>query len=184
MFEREVDMPRVRREVERPEIGHREVLKDLISELRNSRAFGQPMIDELALPKTGALNITVIWDRWETIDEQERLNIILRAYEEAEGKKFVDNIALASGLTVPEAIESQLLPFEVTAALRKSDKVTAEQCRQAMIEQGASLLQNANKPQLRFRTLEEAEVCVERLKEMMPESDGVWLISQEPAMYR
>lgn len=177
-------MPRVRREIEQPEIAHPEVLKDLVTELRNSRTFGQPMIDELVLPKTGALNITVIWDRWEPIDEQERLNIILRAYEEVEGKEFVDNIALAAGLTVPEAIESQLVPFEVIAALRKSDTVTAEQCRQAMIEHGASSLRNAKKPQLRFRTLQEAEACVERLKEMLPGSDAIWTISQETAIYR
>ena len=123
MCEREVAMPRIRREVDKPNIAHPEVLKDLVTELRNCRNFGQPMIDQLVLPKTGALNITVIWDRWEALDDEERLNIIMMAYEEVEGKKFVDNIALALGLTVPEAIEANFLPFEVIAALRKATRL-------------------------------------------------------------
>lgn len=172
-------MPRVQREVERPVIGHPEILEELKRELQNSRAAGQPIIDELVLPKTGALNITVIWDRWDPVPDEERFNIIMRAYDEVETKEFVNRIALAMGLTVPEAIEANLLPYQVTAAWRKTDKVTLEQCREAAIQQGASVLQDPNKPQLRFRTLQEAEACVQRLIAMLPGSESIWTVSKE-----
>jgi len=54
--------------------------------------------------------------------------------------EFSDRIALAIGLTVPEAYESGLLPYQVMPALRKGDPLTPEQCAKSMLDQGASLL--------------------------------------------
>ncbi len=49
-----------------------------------------------------------------------------------------------------------MLPFQIIPALRKGDPVTLDQCRQAMIDEGASTLLGPDKPQLRFATEEEA----------------------------
>src|SRR6266446_5364437 len=90
---------------------------------------------------------------------EDRTATILRAYEQAEGREYRDRIALASGLTVPEAQAAGMLPYQVIAAVRKGDPVTAEQCRQALIEEGASTLFGEDQPQLRFSTEQEAEAA-------------------------
>jgi hypothetical protein len=82
-------------------------------------------------------------------------------------------------LTVPEAQEAGLLPFHIIPAIRKGDAVTAEQCREAMVAQGASLLADPDKPQLRFATQDEAEACMRRLAQQLPGSEQVWVIARE-----
>jgi hypothetical protein len=154
------------------------LLKELSDELRHGRDFGQPLIDEFVLPKTGALRVTVVWDKWAGVTDGERAEVILKAYEQAEGTEFVNNIALASGLTAPEAVELGLLPYRVSPALRKSDPFTVEQCRRVMIEQGASIVADPGRPILAFMRLEDAEKCVARLINALPKSESIWTVAQ------
>ncbi|HLN26879.1 MAG TPA: hypothetical protein VK395_03990 [Gemmataceae bacterium] len=150
----------------------------LAEELRRSRESGQPVIDEQEFP-TGKIRVTVIWDEWDRLPLEDRTAVILRAYDLAEGHGLRDRIALASGLTVPEAYAAGMLPFQIIPALRRDDAVTPEQCRQAMIDEGASVLLAADKPQLRFATEDEAEAARKRLAQRLPNSDQVWVITQE-----
>src|SRR5438445_1935220 len=101
---------------------------------------------------------------------------MLRAYEQAEGRDYRDRIALASGLTVPEAHAAGMLPYQVIAAVRKGDPVTADQCRKALIEEGASVLFGEDSPQLRFATEEEAEAARKRLAARLRNSEQVWVV--------
>lgn len=156
-----------------------DLVTELAEELKSTRSFGQPIIREQQFPKTEAIRTTVIWDKWEFMSDEDRLATILQAYEEVEGQEFRDRLALAVGLTVPEAQASGILPVQVTTALRSSDPVTAEQCRDAMIKLGASVLSNPEQPVLRFATVEEAEECVKELVKILPGSDPVWVIRQE-----
>lgn len=173
-------MPRIVQGVEeRRRIRYPELITDLADELRTKRESGQPVIREQHFPRTNAIRVTVIWDKWEGVPDEDRVATILHAYEQVEGGDFRDRIALVIGLTVPEATESGLLPVQVTTALRKDDPVTLEQCRDAMIAEGASILSDPSKPKLRFATVEEAEACVKRLVERLPGSDPVWVIAQE-----
>ena len=64
-------------------------------------------------------------------------------------------------------------------ALRPGDPVTPEQCREAMIAQGASIMIDPDNPQFRFATEEEAEACRQRLIRQLPESEPVWVIAKE-----
>ena len=169
-------MPRKKRGVEeklRPLSG--DLADRLADELRHNRASGQPVIDEQEFP-TGQIRVTVIWDEWDRLAMEERTPVILRAYELAEGRDYCDRIALATGLTVPEAYASGMLPFQVIPALRKDDPVTPAQCRHAMIEEGASTLLDADKPQLRFASEEEANATRNRLAQRLPGSEQVWVI--------
>jgi hypothetical protein len=150
----------------------------LADELRSNRESGQPRIDEVQFP-TGKIRVNVIWDAWDRLLLEERTATILRAYELAEGRDYRDQIALASGLTVPEAHAAGMLPFQIMTALRKGDPVTLEACKQAMLQEGASQLFGPDKLQLRFATEEEAEACRQRLIRRLPESEPVWLIAQE-----
>src|SRR5262249_32378380 len=129
-------MPRIQRRLDEPRrVRFPDLLAELAKELKNARETGQPLIEEQVFPKTNAVRVTVIWDTWEAVSDDDRYNILLQAYEEVEGKAFRDRIALAIGLTVPEAAESGLLPFQILTALRRGDPVTREQCREAMIAQ-------------------------------------------------
>jgi hypothetical protein len=172
-------MPRKRRGFEEPPrrtIGN--LVERLVDELKSNRPSGQPLIEEEEFP-TGKLRVNVIWDAWDRVTLEERTATILRAYEQAEGREYRDRIALASGLTVPEAHAAGMLPYQVIAAVRKDDPVTVGQCRQALIDEGASILFGADQPQLRFSTEEEAEAARKRLAEKLPNSEPVWVITKE-----
>ena len=128
---------------------------------------------------SGSMRVTVIWDAWDRMPLEDRTAVILRAYELAEGRDYCAKIALASGLTVPEAHAAGMLPYQIIPALRKGDPVTLEQCRQAMVEEGASKLLNPEALQLRFATDEEAEACRQRLIRRLPASEPIWIINRE-----
>lgn len=155
-----------------------DLVQSLAKELQVNQASGQPLIEEQEFP-TGKVRATVIWDRWDRLSLEERTAAILRAYELAEGREARDRIVLASGLTVPEAHAAGMLPFQIIPALRTSDAVTTEQCRQAMIDEGASTLLGHDKPQLRFASKEDAEAAQKRLIARLPGSDQIWVITQE-----
>src|SRR5262249_31672516 len=140
-------MPRKRRGFEEPPrhtVGS--LVERLVDELQSDRQSGQPLIEEDVFP-TGKIRVNVIWDEWDRIPLEDRTATILRAYEQAEGRDYRDRIALTSGLTVPEAHAASMLPYQVIAAVRKGDPVTTDQCRRALIEEGASLLFGEGQPQ-------------------------------------
>jgi hypothetical protein len=172
-------MPRIRigSDVRRGAVKN-ELAEKLATELKSDRDYGQPFIYEQEY-RTGRLRITVVWDKWDGMPLQERSATILRAYELAEGPAYRDRVALASGLTVPEAHAAGMLPYEIITALRKSDPLTEDQARQAMLEEGGTQLGHWRKVQLRFATQEEAEACRLRLMRRFPGSDDVWIINRE-----
>ena len=172
-------MPRKRRRFEEPLRGFdRDLARQLADELKSGRESGQPMIDEAMFP-AGTLRVAVIWDAWDRLPLEERTDIILQAYEWAEGHDYREKIALASGLTVPEAHSAGMLPFQIIPALRREDPFTPEQIREAMIEEGATVLFGADRPQLRSATREEAEAVRHRLARRIPRSEQVWVITEE-----
>jgi len=155
-----------------------ELAEKLAAELKSGREHGQPFIYEQEY-RTGKIRVIVIWDAWDEVSLQERSATILRAYELAEGPAYRDRIALASGLTVPEAHAAGMLPYEIIAALRKGDPLTDEQARQALMEEGGSQLPPWRRVQLRFATQDEALAARQRLSRRFPGSDDVWLIHRE-----
>lgn len=171
-------MPRRMIGVEAPRRADGGLVDRLADELRHTHESGQPLIYERRFP-TGKIRVAVIWDDWDRLPLEERTDIVLRAYEKAEGRESRDRVALASGLTVPEAYSAGMLPFQIIPVLRKGDPVTIEQCRDAMRAEGASTLFGADQPQLRFATSEEAEAARRRLIQRLPESDQVWAITRE-----
>ena len=122
-------------------------MAELANELRDEKEFGQPRVEEFHFSKTRLIRATVLWDKWERVPDDACSDTIHRAYEQAKAKEYADRVALAVGLTFPEAYESGMLPYQVLTALRKSDPVTAKQCARAMVEEGASLLFDPAKPQ-------------------------------------
>lgn len=173
-------MPRIRRSAEvAVPVRFPKLVDELAEELRSERESGQPRIEEQVFPRTNGISVNVLWDKWDPVPDEERVASIRRAYERAEGKEYADRIVLCMGLTFPEAFESGMLPYQVLTALRKGDPVTDEQCTRAMIEEGASLLFDPAKPQLRFATEEEAQASVKRLAARLPGSEGVWVVVRD-----
>ena len=72
-----------------------------------------------------------------------------------------------------------MLPFGIITAVRRTDPVTLDQCRQAMVEEGASMLLSPDRPLLRFASMEDAEAGRRRLIQRLPQSDDVWIITQD-----
>src|SRR5262249_55048613 len=94
--------------------------RELAAELKASSAAGQPLIEEEEY-RTGAIRVQVIWDKWDHVPLEERSLIILRAYELAGEMEKKERITLVTGLTVPEAHASGLLPVQILPAVRKTD---------------------------------------------------------------
>lgn len=156
----------------------KELAEELATELKSNRESGQPVIYEHVF-RTGKARVIVIWDKWYDVPLQERSATILSAYEMAEGPESRDRVALASGLTVPEAHAVGMLPYRIITAVRKSDPVTLGQARQAMLDEGGSQLLNPTTVQLRFATGEEAEAARQRLIQRFPGSEDAWMIERE-----
>ena len=154
------------------------LVEQLVDELKTNRESGQPIIDEEEFP-TKKLRVNVIWDKWDRVPLEERTATILQAYEKAFGRDRCDQIALASGLTVPESHAAGMLPYQIIPALRKDDPVTLDECRNALIEVGASVLFGEGNLQLRFATEEEAEAARKRLTARLRNSEQIWVITRE-----
>lgn len=172
-------MPRIKvGPEERPRKADKTLVGRLVDELKSNRESGQPLIYEETY-STGRVRVLVVWDAWKDSSLEQRSNVINAAIEKADGKDYRAQVALASGLTVPEATAAGMLPYQVIPALRKSDSVTTDQCRDAMIAEGASQLFAAGLTQLRFPTEESAEACRNRLSERLPGSEEIWIVNRE-----
>jgi hypothetical protein len=155
------------------------LLLELEKELSKPADVGQPLIIERHMGFGNAVQVTVVWDRFHEIPESDRTALILSAYEQCFGQESRDQVTLAIGLTVPEAVELGLLPYAVVSARRRDDTVTLDQYRQAMISEGASLLDNRELPQLRFASEDEATSSVSRLEKAAPGS--FWIVTRDVA---
>jgi hypothetical protein len=154
------------------------LVDSLVDELKSNRESGQPFIYEQQFD-TGRIRVLVVWDAWMNIPLEDRTSTILAAYEKAGETDFRTRIALASGLTVPEAAVAGMLPYRVSPALRKSDPVTLEECRQAMLTEGGTSLMGRDHVELRVATEEQAEASVQRLVKKLPQSSEIWVITRD-----
>ena len=153
------------------------VLRDeLAAELRDGRRFGQPFVEEEHFPRSGAVSVTVVWDRWVGVEDRYRPEIIESSYRDAE-PEIAERISLAGGFTVPEAVDLDTRTFEVRADPRVTDSVTAVQVAAALRELGASDgFPFEPMPVLRLETEREAHEYRDELIARLPESNGVWEI--------
>jgi hypothetical protein len=157
LVEGKITMPRIKMGFEdQPRRTDAKLVERLVDELKANRESGQPFIYEQSFP-IGKIRVLVIWDDW----------------------KDRAKVALASGVTVPEGVAAGMLPYQIIPAHRKADKVTLEQCREAMLAEGASALLGPNALQLRFPTEDAAEACRKRLIKRLANSDEIWMVSRE-----
>lgn len=153
-----------------------ELVAALVGELREPREIGQPIILERHMELADAVQIYVVWDRFADVPDNQRAATILQAYEQVMGKEFRNRITLATGVTVPEAGDLELLPFEVIPALRNGNAGVVDKYHQVMLTEGASILRNPDRPELRFETLDDGTAAIERLENRLPNSR--WIVVQ------
>jgi hypothetical protein len=150
---------------------------NLVLELKHcleaTRSVGQPLVYEYELQHQ-LVRVLVIWDKWRSSSLENRTAIILAAYQDQADQE----VALASGLTIPEAVIAGFLPFRIIAALRKGDSLGHEDCWKVMLKLGASQLFE-DEPRLYFATRKEAEKMIEALSQQLPGSEEIWQIIQE-----
>lgn len=172
-------MPRTKRGLDEIDKAcHPGLTAELVQELRGGKNWGQPRIEETEFP-TKLLRVTVFWDKWERIRDDERAVVIQQAYEEVEGRDYRDRIALPIGLTFPEAHELGLLRCSLEPRVRPNDPVKLEQCYQAMRDLGASELFGRGRPELWFVSRKEMESYLSRLEQLVPGSENNWVSIEE-----
>lgn len=173
-------MPRIIREItSRPPPVFDELVRRLQNELTAGRESGQPFIEERQADSGETRSVNVFWDEWDGISEEDRIAVIRQAYENAFGPEFADQIVLVAGYSMPEGRDFGLLRYAVVSGLRSTDTFGVEDCRDALIAEGASILEDPNRPELRFPTLDDAIAAVNRLDERLPGSRDVWIIAED-----
>ena len=110
-------MPRIRNDFMASRPGHAELTRALVEELKTEHVSGQPLIYEQTFP-TGALRVTVIWDRWDRLPHEVRTAVILRAYEEAE--LSLEKYQQVRGLDEAGGFEQLLLAAERSSPIPRA----------------------------------------------------------------
>lgn len=82
-----------------------EVLRRLLTQEWNTpSAAPQPVLIESAGERmSGSKHLYIIWDRWLSLDQRERSEIIMDAYEATHTRPEVLSVTVAMGLTSKEA---------------------------------------------------------------------------------
>lgn len=156
---------------------HDKLVKRLAQELMSPAGESQPFIIERQIEGTGTRHVHVIWDRWKTIRDEQRSDIIWDAYTEAEGKES-DDIALASGVTPAEALVFGLLPFKVVPVRRRHEpKPPAQKHEKARQGEARGTLLGADAEELRYPSLELAIEAKSRLEKALPGSE--WAVVED-----
>lgn len=76
----------------------------LIQEWETPGADPQPVLIEVAGDRmSGSIHLYVIWDEWLPLNQRERSEIIMDAYEVTHTRLEILNVTVAMGLTASEA---------------------------------------------------------------------------------
>jgi hypothetical protein len=150
------------------------LVDELANELRNSKERGQPLVIEERL-LTGLVHVQVVWDKFRSLSDEERIELILSAYEQVEGREFREKIVAAIGYTGTEAADLGLLPFQVLPPQRRTPELQ-ERCWQAMKDEGA-FVDDEEALELRFRSITEAIEVKDRLESQLPGTK--WTVVEE-----
>lgn len=149
---------------------------ELACEIRGDADIKSPeraQVFEQAIPQTNTSHVVVVWNKWSNIPSQERGAVILDAYKQADPETHT-KITIALGVTLEEALDLDLLPYQVMTMRKESDSVTYEQLEAAMLQEGA-----ARTPfgvHMYFPTQHHAEEAVRRLNARCP--GPFWAITQ------
>jgi hypothetical protein len=150
-------------------------LTDRLAREIHQRTDDGPLIFEQEIADTATFHVIVVWQRWVDVPEELRNSIFLEAYTRSD-PDFASKITIAVGVTMEEAIDMNLLPFQIITLRKEGDPVTIEQVRDAMQHEGGTYA--AGGWQLRFPTRELAEEALARLRQIL--AGDWWRIEHHP----
>jgi hypothetical protein len=151
---------------------HDRFVKKLAQELKLPGTQPQPLILEEEVPATGSRHVHVIWDQWKKLPDEERTDVIIEAYGQAESKEYAEQITIASGLTSAEALALGLLPWRLEPTLTQDERSEAD-CEQALRKEADFTLlgvKHAMDHGLRYARREDADAALKRLQQILPGS--------------
>lgn len=157
---------------------HAKLVQELAHELANdSGKKVMPYVLEEQVEATGLRTATVIWDRFHGVPEEDRSDIILAAYESAEGKEYAESIAIPLGFTPKEAVALGYLPYRVILTEFVDDPRSTAARERAFSDAAARSLLGKKTQELRYARREEASAAAERLSQAAPGSH--WAVIEE-----
>jgi hypothetical protein len=159
-------MPRISRPLKEIGIDEYQLEQQLTAELVKEGGWGQPLIIEEHPPGSGKFRVYVIWDQWANCPQEIRNKIIFETYLKVFGNEYRQNIYLAMGLTVSEAVGIGILPYKIECLLKPEETEKYKKCVDAMRELGA--WECDNRPELRFNSREDADKAYEELQKKVP----------------
>lgn len=79
--------------------------QELIDEWRspNAQKAEPVIIEQSAAPNVPVTHLYVIWEKWRSLSQQERSEIIMDSFEDIRGSAAALNVTVAMGLTADEA---------------------------------------------------------------------------------
>ncbi|MBN2579169.1 MAG: hypothetical protein JXB10_09280 [Pirellulales bacterium] len=169
-------MPRIHRPLKEIGIDEYQLEQQLTAELVKEGGWGQPLIIEEHPPGSGKFRVYVIWDQWANCPQEIRNKIIFEAYSKALGNEYRQNIYLAMGLTVSEAVGIGILPYKIECLIKAEETEKYKKCIDAMHELGA--WERNNQPELRFSSREDADQAYEKLQKKVPGSHWAIVVEQ------
>lgn len=153
--------------------------EDLVELLADEIARGQnaqPACIEEEYAVTHSRHIYVVWDRWSNLPDDERTDVIVRAYAKAEGEEVAENIAVAIGVTGDEAVNMGLLPYVVSTPPNAREEFPP-QVQAALRQERENTILGPQAVELRYPTFPDASKAVARLKNAVPHQE--WAIIRE-----
>ncbi len=170
-------MPVKRRSAVLPDLTrYAPLIQKLATELTAKRDFGQPLIDEEVLPRTGLIGVNVIWDEFVTVPDEDRTAVIQQAYRHANSPD-AERLAYAVGYLVPEAVEAGLLPYVVEPLDTMDGWLTLGDRYKAVRDLGGTTLPRGRRlAELWCPSIADAERCRDELSRRIPGSKDLWRI--------
>jgi hypothetical protein len=146
------------------------LLKALSDELSGRTMGAGPVIFEIPFEEAGKIEPLVVWDQWEGVRPIDRTKLIYEAYGEHQ-----ETLGQAVGVTRDEAMQDDLLPYEVLFThdfpkyweLSGGGEAGRQKVQMAMIEEGATRLPDG-RVELRCPTKAMADAACNRLREKLP----------------
>jgi hypothetical protein len=153
------------------------LVKRLAQEIKDPGTGPQPLVLEEEVRATRTRHVSVIWDQWKGLDDEQRASAIFDAYTLAEGTDFTNDITLATGLTPPEALALGLLPWKLEPACKQDDAIPPKDYRRAVEAELPNTLLGPRARELRYARLDDAEAGLRRVEAALPGSR--WVVAQE-----
>lgn len=153
------------------------LVERLAQELQAPGMDLQPLILEEEISSTGSRHVHVIWDEWKDVADDQRADVVVEAYVQAEGKETADNITLAEGVSPNEALALGLLPWKLLPSRKKAKRPGDDEYAKAIRGEAGNTLLGAKAKELRYARQEDAEAAVPRLTKSLPGSH--WVVVQE-----